>query len=558
MKTSILFLLLALTSTSLFAQNAKQYFKAAEKFADLKDYTNATVQYTNSIQLNPEYTDAYLGRALALEKNGKFEEALEDYEKLEALEYKDQSIYYTAASICYRIEKYKEGLSYVSKVLDIKKLKYDGYVLQTQLYLKIKDYGNTVIAANNALEIKATADLHYYKALAFEATNDLTRAQEQYNLALNLKSDHIEALLGLAYLEINLKNYAIALSTANKALATNLNNKESYLVRAKVYAIQLDYPNAINDMSRIIMLSSDEAEMYFIRGNYYFEFTQYQSAINDFSKAILINNAYAEAYYKRAYCYEQVANYSAAIKDYSKLNTLKTYDGNAQELLAKANVRLFELNRESDKPQVLITQPTPIEGVQINYAKDLSSLEINGLIVDASDVKSIVVNEVTIPFDKEKKTFLATVNTTNIDSFTVKVSDVYDNVSLSTFKLVPTEVTAPVITLLAPYSSDNGEVFLDSTTPSLYVEGKITDESAVQSIFIDGVTASFKVDEMNPKFMATIDITNKSSFTITAKDKYGNTTNREFIINRDGISLLENNPMGKTWAVFIENRNNFV
>jgi uncharacterized caspase-like protein len=65
--------------------------------------------------------------------------------------------------------------------------------------------------------------------------------------------------------------------------------------------------------------------------------------------------------------------------------------------------------------------------------------------------------------------------------------------------------------------------------------------------------ASYKVDELNPAFMATVSIANKSTFTVSIKDIYGNQTDKVFTINRDGISLLANNPMGRTWAVFIEN-----
>ncbi|HEX2395664.1 MAG TPA: caspase family protein, partial [Bacteroidales bacterium] len=108
---------------------------------------------------------------------------------------------------------------------------------------------------------------------------------------------------------------------------------------------------------------------------------------------------------------------------------------------------------------------------------------------------------------------------------------------------------------LAPYASDNGEIYLDTDNPSLYIEGKITDESKIQSILIEGVTASFAIDELNPSFTAIINVSNKNKFNVTATDVFGNDSTFAYVLNREGVSMLEENPMGRTWVVFIENSN---
>jgi uncharacterized caspase-like protein len=88
----------------------------------------------------------------------------------------------------------------------------------------------------------------------------------------------------------------------------------------------------------------------------------------------------------------------------------------------------------------------------------------------------------------------------------------------------------------------------------MYIEGKIGDESLIKSILIDGVSASFKIDEMNPTFSATINVSNKNKLVITATDIYGNEKPCTFTINRDNAAG-GSNPMGKTWVVFVENSN---
>jgi len=75
----------------------------------------------------------------------------------------------------------------------------------------------------------------------------------------------------------------------------------------------------------------------------------------------------------------------------------------------------------------------------------------------------------------------------------------------------------------------------------------------IKSITVGNFTASYNPSELNPSFSATLDISNLNKFTVVAEDIYGNRQETEFIINRDNAQIAGNNPMGRTWAVLIEN-----
>jgi uncharacterized caspase-like protein len=53
-------------------------------------------------------------------------------------------------------------------------------------------------------------------------------------------------------------------------------------------------------------------------------------------------------------------------------------------------------------------------------------------------------------------------------------------------------------------------------------------------------------------FSARVRVENRSKFSVKAEDVYGNIADVEFSINRDAANYSDN-PMGKTWAIFIEN-----
>jgi hypothetical protein len=107
--------------------------------------------------------------------------------------------------------------------------------------------------------------------------------------------------------------------------------------------------------------------------------------------------------------------------------------------------------------------------------------------------------------------------------------------------------------IVAPYASDDGQVYVDNNSQPLSIQGKVTDESKIRSIYINGVSGSYLANEMNPTFTATIDINNKEKIVVEAEDVYGNHQTTEFRLNREGAVISETNPMGKTWVVFIDN-----
>ena len=252
---------------------------------------------------------------------------------------------------------------------------------------------------------------------------------------------------------------------------------------------------------------------------------------------ILLDDKNSEAYYKRAYSYEQIGNFQAAIKDYNKLSELSKYDPMAQKLQDEAKVRLFELNRENKKPDIVLLNPLPQDNSRIKLAKNKNIISLQGKILDDSDIKSLQINNKEVPFVNSENgvEFITSVDLQNETTITVAATDVYENQQKQNYIIERTEIDPPKISILAPYASDNGEIYLDSPEQNIYVEGTIADESLIGSILIDGVAASYKLSEYNPRFTASVNIANKASIEVKAADIYGNTIEQTFVINLGGV-----------------------
>ena len=297
--------------------------------------------------------------------------------------------------------------------------------------------------------------------------------------------------------------------------------------------------------------------MYFLRGKYYQGYAQHMNAVTDFSKVISLQPSNAEAYFNRAYSYEQIMKFDEAIKDYKKLAEVAENDDEALALMDKAEKRMFELNRENDKPEVVLVNPVEKDEHTLNVPRGQDVIPIVGHAKDESALKEVKINGMKIPFTRKKGNyeFMTSVNLAENKNLVVDVTDVYGNTSAITYNVVRTEVDPPKIHIIAPYASDNNVIYLDSDDPSIYVEGTINDASLIKSIYINDVIASYVPDEKDPNFQAMINIQNRDKFTVKAEDNFGNVSEITYRLNRDAVTLGAENPMGKTWVVFIENSN---
>jgi len=550
-------LLLILCSVFLFGQNAKQYYKAGKDFVATKNYKDAVEQFTKAIEMDPDYAIAYIERADAFEKINEYKNAADDYSRAIVFEQKDPQIFYGAARINYKLGKYEEAKEFIEKSLALKSKYLEALQLKVKILIELEDYLNALTMAKKALILKDNAYNNYYHGLVSEKLKNYNQAEIDYQKSIAKNKGYVDPYIALANLRLKLNKLEQAIENCNKAIGLDPDNTDAYLVRSKVYIKMMQYSKAIDDISKNILINPESIDMYLVRGTYYQDYAQHQNAINDFNKVILLDNKCSEAFYKRAYSHEQIANYNAAIKDYETLASISEYDVNARKLLDSAKDRLHELNREDNNPKIVLVDPEPFDELVVRIAKNKDDITIKGKLIDESDIKSLQINDKDVPFLKEgdEYEFLANINIANKDMFTVSAVDIYNNIQNKTFTIERSEIDPPKVGILAPYASDDGEIYLDTEDPNLYVEGKIADESLIKTILIDGISASFKLDEFNPRFSATINITNKSKFTVRAIDVNNNETQQIYNLNREGVSILANNPMGRTWVIFIENSN---
>ncbi|MGM0497194.1 MAG: tetratricopeptide repeat protein [Bacteroidota bacterium] len=541
-----------------FTQCANKFYRTGMDFYDAGNYEDAIEQYNQWLSEDPDNSKAYIARAEAYEKSDKKKEAADDYSKAGALK-KDEDIFLKASDLYFEIENYERAAEMAKKATNEDKKNTEAHKKAIKSYIKFQDYENAYNYSSKLIDLEENSGNYYWRGFISDKLNNLKQAEKDLRKAIELSPKVIDPYKILADVLYKAEKYDQALNICNKGLKIDKKNKSLLNTRSFVYKEKGEYSRAINDVSKILLHNSDDVEALFNRGILYQQLNQSNNAISDFSEVINLKPGHAKAYYRRAKSNEEITDYSKAAQDYKKYIQLAKNDPTKSEKIRKANKRVFELLREENKPEIVLADSISNEGGTIDIPGNADSLTVAGTVKDESEIVSFKINEEKIELENKdsEKIFNKTLDISNSDDNKIhlKAKDIYENTRDIAYKIKRNETQPPEIKLSNPYASDDGLIYLQNERSKLYVEGEIKDESLIESIKIGDKTASYTSDVKNPSFSATIDIENQDKFTVKAVDTKGNIREKEFSLNREGANISSDNPMGKTWVVFIENSN---
>ena len=213
--------------------------------------------------------------------------------------------------------------------------------LEKQNYKYAVTYFSNALSLNTYFsEAYAQRGFAYFNLGNFEDALDnfnkaLSGSQPQFKDHIKNPKTYVDPLILRGYFYLKIGNYKAAFTDFTEAIKRNPEVYQSYLNRAVVYLVNLDYTNAIKDLDMAIKKDLNSQDALLMRGSINAELGKYKNAISDFQEVIDLNQkqlhpkSLTEAYYKKGLAELNLGNYQTAIDD---LDKAKKYNSNYPEL----------------------------------------------------------------------------------------------------------------------------------------------------------------------------------------------------------------------------------
>lgn len=254
---------LLIDKKSAWAYNAlgtSYYYKAKRLYilnnVTFRLYSQAIINYSKAIELEPRYYFALVNRGNCYERLGKYKVALKDYEKALEFNKNDPDALY--------------GLSMVYGSDDF------------------KQYDKAIEALNKLIELKPKHQNAYFGlGWCYDFKGDYVKSIRNYQKVVELNPQRIDAWINLSYVsELKLKDYKNGLYYADKAL--QLNPHSLYAISNKSYALigLKRYDEAMNYVNMQLKIDANHSRAYSQRGQIELAKGDKISAKKDFEKAL--------------------------------------------------------------------------------------------------------------------------------------------------------------------------------------------------------------------------------------------------------------------------------
>ena len=309
---------------------APVFYNRSIAYIESGNFESALQDINNGISLAPSYLSLYRNRGTVYGLQGKYEEALRDFD----LVLNGTSIRFERA-----FTHYARGNTY--KAMGDKEKALKDYSLAIQ-----------VMPDNPRKSICYRMRGNLYKELG-----DDQLALQDYTKAISLDPSDAYVLISRGHIYFDQKRYREALIDFNQATLLEPTLAIAYLGKSQVLAELCDFLGAEQEINKALSMSDTQefkAMALSTRGKLYELKGQYKKALKDYGSAIEILPDYAYAYLKRAKIHERLGEFEDVISnctvglehEFNRDNQLSLLltRGSAYDELGEFNLALEDFN----------------------------------------------------------------------------------------------------------------------------------------------------------------------------------------------------------------------
>jgi Tfp pilus assembly protein PilF len=243
--------------------------------------------------------------------------------------------------------------------------------------LRNDDYHSRALMWETAVRHRPrNARAHYNLGVVYQQSlGRQSKALEQFNTAIQLRSDYAEAYNNRGLVYRNRREYHRAIEDYTMAIRHRPDYAQAYSNRGVAHGLLGHWRRALEDHNQAVENAPHLATVYNNRAQAHYELGEPTRAISDYTQAIRLKGDYVQAYCNRGIVYNTLADHERAIDDLTEAIRLdpdcaKAYENRAlayyrlkahdkaradirkcQELGGRPDPRFVEILSEAGRPQ---------------------------------------------------------------------------------------------------------------------------------------------------------------------------------------------------------------
>lgn len=241
----------------------------------------AIMLLSESLEINPEYFDAYLERAYAFVLMGKFYEAIKDLDKILDLNSSFTPAYILRGKAYFDINNQSNALKDFNSAINLDKSYPEAFSLRADLYYNLEEFNKAKLDYDRAISIdKLNPNYFNNRGNIHQKLKNYSKAIQDFEKATKLKPTLYQAYNNLSALYLDLEYWELAIYNSTKAIEIQRSNTYSYINRAIAKGKKGDQKGAANDFMIALDLDPDNAAIYYNRAVQFY--MDYKDNLNAF------------------------------------------------------------------------------------------------------------------------------------------------------------------------------------------------------------------------------------------------------------------------------------
>ena len=204
--------------------------------------------------------------------------------------------------------RFTQAMSDFDKAIDLDPDYAEVYKNRGVIEEKQNDLGPALSDFSRAIALRPRfAEAYTNRGAIYAGQNNLGPALADFSKVIALMPEDAQAYYNRGIIESKQNALGPAQSDFSIAVALNPRYADAYHNRGVIEAIQNDFARAMADFSRAIELNPQNAQAYYYRGIIFAKQNNLTQAISDYNKAIEINPRYTQAYNDRLTALKQAS-----------------------------------------------------------------------------------------------------------------------------------------------------------------------------------------------------------------------------------------------------------